>query len=339
MLTFCTIVTPSTLAGARLLAETLARLHPGARTLAVVDDGVAVRDTEPFEVLDAIHGSSAGATGDHRAAVRPQLLAQVLAGGAEVAILLNPQLDVHCALDDVAAAARERGVAVSRRASVLPEDDRRPDLSDLLAAGRISDSLVAVAAGVAGQRFVDAWAQGTATSDEHEGRWLERVPELFGEEAVLADPGLTVSYWNLHEHHLNRAEGAVMVDGRPLRLFDFTGFRADRPYWLHAEANRVRVIDDRVLTELCGDYARRLRDQGWRPPSAHLSAMTRLGNGQRIDHHMRRMWRDQMASGREFGDPRTIEASDAFVAWLREPAEHAGRRNQPLPAVGVHGAP
>ena len=322
MLIFCTIVTPSTVAGARVLAATLVRLHPGARTLAFADDLSILRDAEPFEVLDPARRPPGSAPVDHDAPLRPQLLERALAGGAEVAIFLNAQVDVHRVLDDVAATAREHGVAVARRASSLPEDGRRPDYGDLLAAGRISDGLVAVAAGSEGRRFLESWAQATASSAEREGRWLDLVPDLFGEGAVVTDPGLNVSYWNLHERRLEKAGDAVTVDGHPLGFVDFAGFRADRPYWLHPDANRIRVIDDEVLSDLCGDYGRRLRDQGWAPPSSRLTGMTRLGNGQRIDHVLRRLWRDAQASGREFGDPATAAAADAFVAWLREPAEH-----------------
>jgi glycosyltransferase involved in cell wall biosynthesis len=321
MLTFCTLVTPSTVAGARVLATAIARLHPGARTLAFAEDGSILRDAEPFELLDPDHRPPGGTPLDRQAPLRPQLLARALSEGAEVAIFLNPQVDVHRALDDVAAVARTHGVAVARRAHALPQDGRRPDDADLLAAGRISDGLVAVAAGAEGPRFLDNWAQGTPPAGDREGRWLDLVPDRFGQGAIVTDPGLNVSYWNLHERRLQKVGDAVTVDGHPLGFIDLSGFRADRPYWLHPDANRVRVIDDAVLSELCGDYGRRLREQGWQPPSSRLAGMTRLGNGQRIDHHMRRLWRDAQASGREFGDPATAEAADAFVAWLREPAD------------------
>ena len=346
MLTFCTIVTPSTVAGARVLAAALARLHPGARTLALADDGSILRDAEPFEVLDPARRSPGGAPLDHDAPLRPQLLARALAEGAEVAIFLNPQVDVHRALDDVAAAAREHGVAVAAARNLFPRTAGGPTTRICWRPGGSATDWWRSPPAREGQRFLDTWAQGMARAIEREGRWLDLVPELFGEEAVVTDPGLNVSYWNLHERRLDKAGEAVTVDGHPLGFVDFSGFRADRPYWLHPDANRVRVIDDEVLSELCGDYGRRLRDQGWQPPASRLAGMTRLGNGQRIDHHMRLLWRDAQASGREFGDPATaagrrcVRGLVARACGARSPgAESTATWRRPTSRVPTFSAP
>ena len=53
--------------------------------------------------------------------------------------------------------------------------------------------------------------------------------------------------------------------------------------------------------------------------------MQRLGNGQRIDHLVRALWAQALDDGQGFGDPLApAPAADAFVAWMREPAEHGG---------------
>jgi glycosyltransferase involved in cell wall biosynthesis len=158
-----------------------------------------------------------------------------------------------------------------------------------------------------------------------EDPWLDLVPDLFPQAAVLDDAGYLVSFWNLHERPLERQDDRVLAAGRPLRLFQFSGFRPDRPYWLSEHASRVRVVENPVLAELCGSYAEALRAAGWSPPRASIGDVERLGNGQRADHLVRSLWKDSLEAGRDFGDPLSPDEADAFTAWMREPAEEGGR--------------
>jgi glycosyltransferase involved in cell wall biosynthesis len=325
MLTFCSIATPGTLAFARVLASGLRQAHPDSSLIVVMrETSAGVRDDEPFETLapDDLFDGSRTPTGS--AALRPRLLERALADGADLAVYLDPEVCVYSSLEPALALARVHGLAVARRVTALPEDGKRPDYSDLLAVGRISDGFVAVSRGQAGERFLRSWAQSSAQQEDQGRRWLELVPDLFPEAAVLDDPGCDVSFWNLHERPLERRGKEILAGGKPLRFVHFGGFRPDRPYWLSAQANRVRVIDDPVLSDLCGEYAQRVRGAGWTSPSAHLGGLQRLGNGHRVDHLVSSLWREALASGRDFGDPLAPRDADAFVAWIREPAQRGG---------------
>jgi glycosyltransferase involved in cell wall biosynthesis len=325
MLTFCSIATPGTLASARVLTSGLRRAHPDARVIVGLRETAAsVREDEPFETIaaDALFKESQTPSG--RMPLRPLLLQRALADGAELAVYLDPEVCVYSSLEPVLGLAREHGLVAARRVRALPEDGRRPDYSDLLAAGRISDGFVAVSRGQTGERFLRSWAQSLLPPDDDGGRWLELIPDLFQEAALLDDTGCNVSFWNLHERPLEYRGKDISAADRPLCFIHFSGFRPDRPYWLSEHANRVRVIDDPVLSDLCGQYAQAVRDAGWTPPSPHLGGVDRLGNGHRVDHLVRTLWRDALALGRDFGDPSDPRAADAFVAWIREPAEQGG---------------
>jgi hypothetical protein len=325
MLTLCSIATPGTLAFARVLAIGLRRAHPDARLVVMIcEPADGVRRDEPFVTLapsDVIGASGSLTT---VGPLRPLLLEWALAQGAEVAVYLDPKVCVYGSLESPVALAREYGLAVSRRVTALPEDGNRPDYSDLLRVGRISDSLIAVSRGHAAERFLRLWAESSLARDNEASRWLELIPDLIPEAAMLADPGCDVSFWNLHERPLERRGANILVAGRPLRFIHFDGFRPDRPYWLSEKANRVRVIDDPVLSDLCGEYAHRVLGAGWTEPSTHLGGVQRLGNGQRVDHLVRGLWREAQASGRDFGQPMAPGNADAFVVWMREPARLGG---------------
>src|SRR5438105_3791753 len=152
MLTFCSVVTPGTLAAARVLAAGLREHHLDARVVVLLCDGAVTKGAgEPFETLAP---SDLGEGLDETAgSLAPALVRRILGEGAELAVYLAPEVCVYGPLDSPLALARGNGVVVLPRVAKLPEDGKRPDHGDLLAAGRISDAFVAVASGQPGERF------------------------------------------------------------------------------------------------------------------------------------------------------------------------------------------
>jgi glycosyltransferase involved in cell wall biosynthesis len=322
MVTFCSVAFPFDLASARVLAADLRRHHPEARVVVLLlHPPAAGAGDEPFDTVtvEAL-GLQPGGEPD-RLWFAPRLLQGELSRGAELAVYLEPAVRVYGPLDVAMAAAREHGVVLARRAGVLPDDGKRPDYSDLLAAGRLSDSFVAVARTAEGERFVEWWRDRLANPGASGTRWLDLVPDQFSEAALIEDPGYGVSFWNLHERPLEQRGGEIFAAGRPLSIVDFAGFRPDRPFWLSEHATRPRVVDDPILADLCQDYARRLLDAGWKPRRQSLVGVERLGNGQRVDHLVRGLWQKATAAGEDFGDPMSPSDADAFIAWVRAPAE------------------
>ncbi|MGB9184461.1 MAG: glycosyltransferase [Solirubrobacteraceae bacterium] len=315
MLRFCTIVTPLTIAQARVMATSARRHHPEVRVSTEVSKGVPLRDEEPFEVLAGPASQSI-----------PELLTRCL-DEADTVVYLDPAICVYDVLEPVLSEARDTGVALVKRADLLPDDGCRPDSADLLSAGSLDPGLVAVHANESGRAFLQWWserrqeAEQRETPDSADGRWLDLAAKRFPGLAVVADPGCEVSYWNLHERPLTRHGEQVLAAGRPLRSLQFAGFRPDRPYWLSEDATRVRVVEDPVLAELCGEYAERLRDAGWSPPRRQIAGVRRLGNGQLVDQFVENLWTQALAAGEYFGDPLSAEAADEFVAWMREPGQ------------------
>lgn len=328
MVTFATVVTRESVSQARVLAATLHACVPDAEVVACVLSGYAqLRPPEPFELLRI--EELEGGPDDHgpRVLGSPELaparlLERLLERGVETAVYLDAHTAVHAGLDPVVNAAREHGVALCRRVNRLPEDGERPSLADLIVGGQVSPNCVA-ASGELGRRFARWWAHGISQAGAP-ARWLELAPTVFPGIAWVEDPGVGVSFWNLHERPLERREAIVLAGGAPLRLLDFSGFRADRPYLLSEAATRVRPLEDDVLAELCGTYARQLRDSGWSPPELEVGPEQRFGNGLPMNPLLRRCWAEAQAGGRGFEDPASPLAAEAFAAWLREPAPAGG---------------
>lgn len=324
MVWFCSFATRDTLAQARVLASTLRSHHPDARIVICVGGIPDELEGEEFDVIrpGELRADVVNADEDSPAAsleaLPARLLAHAHAGGADTAVYLAPSIRAYGSLEPALALARERGVALVRRAYSLPEDGKHPDYGDLLLAGEVSPSFVATS-GQVGERFARWWGRSIARAGSS-ARWLGLAPFAFPPVGWVDDPGFNVSFWNLHERPLERSEEGLLAGGRPLRFVDFSGFRPDRPYVLSDVATRVGPLDDKVLAELCGEYGERVRAAGWRAPEHELNGHVALADGVPTDPLLSALWAEAKASGVGLGDQSSSLAAAAFASWLHDPA-------------------
>jgi glycosyltransferase involved in cell wall biosynthesis len=310
MVTVCTSISSSTSAAAQVLAASVREHNPDAHLLAMVSDS-EVDATDWDEVIEA--GPKA---------TTPEVLRLALQDSG-AALYLAPQVRLYASLEPVWSALSGATAALFARARSIPDDGKLPGDGELLACGRITPRAVGLTNGAPAEALLNWWAHRIAEHGQ-DRPWLDLAGERFPAVSEVSDAGCNVSYWNLHERRLTNDNRGALVDGVPLRFVDFDGFRADRPYWLSDAANRVLVTDDPVLSELCGAYAEQLRVAGWSPPRRGLIDVERLGNSQRVDHLVKSLWDRALLDGEDLGDPLNAIAADAFVAWMRRPAERGG---------------
>lgn len=256
-------------------------------------------------------------------------------------LLLAPDAEVHAPLDDLARRVDAHpAVTFPRVAGRLPGDGHRPDGRDLLEAGEVDDGLVAVAATAEGRALCGWWTERVREAideatplrllrSEHVPPRLAASPlgaatRVFGSIASVGDPGWNVSHWNLHERPLARRDSELTAAGEIVRVLRWPGFRADRPWWLSEGGTRVSVLDDPLLSELCGERARRLREAGWLSAAELAADRPELGNGLVFDERLRRLHAEASDVGEDFGDVFSPAGAEAFATWLREPAGRAG---------------
>ncbi len=343
---FCTCVTPARLPYARVLADGLARHHPHATLLALTLGGDPGRLAQtPFQLvtiddldLDLDLGGGVGVgtqlhamytLEDLALTLRPALLAHARAAGDDVCFLTDDH-DILGAIEPVA------GVGLVRRVDgELPDDTFAPDAHDLAAHGMFSPDLVIVGTGTQGDAFLEWWnarmsalrprlangepATGRVSARRHARSLLTLAPSLFAFEP-LADRGLEVSAWNLHARALTRAAGGVLADGCALRSVQFSDFDPQRPYWLSAAADRVRVVEDPVLGALCGDYAQRLLAHGADEVDRRRDIGRRLPNGLVFDARLLNLYHESLGDIVLPGDLFDAGGCAAFMSWMQGPA-------------------
>lgn len=332
----CAVAAPDDLPAIRVLRAALDRHHPGLPlTVAALPGAYA-----PLRAIDGVEAVpiadlAAGLLGNAvdlppavaKAVARPLLLERALRDGIPATLLLDADCDLRAPATTIEAALdRSDVVALARFAGRLPADGERPDADDLLAAGEVDDTIVAVRSGPAAARCVGWWLDSVLAAVTRGGPAAVAVPNVLrvAERAwpgveVLADGGCGFSAWNAHERPLSRdADGRLLAAGSVLRLVRFAGFRPDRPWWLSAEASRVRVLDDPLLAELCRQRATTLRDAGWGPPGERRDADDGLTSLQRAPR-VRRMLRDAAGAGARIGACGEPGGEASLLAWLAGP--------------------
>ncbi|MGH9268370.1 MAG: methyltransferase domain-containing protein, partial [Acidimicrobiales bacterium] len=345
----CTVIGRNYLAHARVFARSITDHHPGARAVVLVldDPGGALSGRgEPFDVLrpadldldPATFGRMAAmyTVTELATAVKPWLLRHLL-GTAAAVVFLDPDVEVHAPLDDIGAYAAEHSIVLTPHTTEpMPRDQCSPDELQILRSGIYNLGFVAVGAGA--KPFLEWWQERlrhdcVVSVDEGlfvDQRWADFVPGYF-DHYILRDPGVNVAYWNLGTRTVTATEDGYQVDGRPLRVFHFSGFDPDTPYLLsrhQGDRPRVLLSEHPAVAELCARYGHRLRAEGYDRVKHLEYGYARTAGGLRLDPRLRRLFRRAVVDAERAGTPPPPDAFDlshhgALMDWLRAPAEDA----------------
>lgn len=347
-----TVIACNYLAHARVLAASLARHNPGARLhVFLLDDPDRVLPPEPsfetirpddlspearseFQTMAAIYDVTELAT-----AVKPWVFGYLFDRGASVAIYLDPDIEVFDSLGPLEPLAHEHGILLTPHVTEpLPQDGKRPDERDLLLAGIYNLGFLALSSGGAAA-FLPWWRERlrrNCLNDTTGGlfvdqRWLDFAPALFS-PGILKDPGYNVAYWNLPHRALARDGDRILVDGRPLRFFHYSGFSPRAPHLLSRHQHgslRIRLSEEPILAGLCGRYAAALEEAGFAACDASPYAFAVTAGGLPLDARARRVLRrtylEDEAAGHAlpFPDPFSPAGADDVVRRLLRPSPHA----------------
>jgi glycosyltransferase involved in cell wall biosynthesis/2-polyprenyl-3-methyl-5-hydroxy-6-metoxy-1,4-benzoquinol methylase len=352
----CTIIARNYLAQARVLADSFLAHHSSSRlSVLVLDDREReIGHSEPFEVIRPTEiGLSRREFHDMAflyslvelsTAVKPWLLRTLLDRGYETVTYLDPDMRVFAPIDDVSALALEHSLVLTPHTTEpIPDDGCGISEVDLRIAGAFNLGFVAVSAD-AGD-FLNWWARrlrrdcrvAPAEGLFVDQRHVDLAPTLF-EHFVLRDDTVNVAYWNAYCRRVAWKRERYEVDGRPLRLFHFSGFDPDRPWLLsrfQGDKPRVLLSENPALARLCHEYAAALLDRGYRRTSSRIYRYGDL-NGVPIDGRMRKLYRAAVddAESPLAPDPFDPSSPDALLEWLNEPVDGTGISRYLLDLIG-----
>lgn len=350
-----TVVSKGYLPAARVLAESFLRHHPDAvlrvLVLDATEEDIATQRRWPsgaalvppsrldLSTADFNRMAAAYSVTELATAVKPTLL-RLLLTEADVAVYLDPDIEVFAPFPDVAELALANDIVLTPHVTEpMPRDGLRPTEADIMASGVFNLGFVAVSS--AGTPFLDYWAQrlrhdalvAPAEQMFTDQRWVDNVPTLF-RHTVLTDPGFNVAYWNLYQRPLTTVDGKLHAAGKPLRFFHFSGFRPERPWLLSthfADKPRVLLSEYPQVAKLCKDYRAKMLAAGYgdRLESVPYGLAT-LSDGTRLSASVRRMFRDAWVESERTGKPAPPSPFDAdgeaeFLRWAAEPDDDEQR--------------
>jgi GT2 family glycosyltransferase/glycosyltransferase involved in cell wall biosynthesis len=334
----CTVINKAWLAHARALAESLRAYQPDARmSVLVVDsvDGFIDATQEPFELLSPhemdIEGFDAmsvryGIT-ELCCALKPSILRHLLEHD-ETAVYLDSDVRVFASLDVLDDALEEHPFLLAPHLlSPLPDDGHEPSELAILLAGSFNLGFAAARSTPEVKALLRWWSERLLTGSRLEPaqgmvfdqRWADLMPGMFAQVGRCRDPGINAGFWRAGTSRFEQHDGAVSVDGKPLRTFHFTGFEPARPERLSKYDNRTSLVREPALAALCADFARQLDAAGHAETSLWPYEFATTASGAPLTSELRSLWDRANREGAVQETPFTSSGERAFLDWLAEP--------------------
>ena len=355
MLHFFTSAAINYIPKVRLLVDSIRKFHPEAQIhLALADDRPSNLALD--EIFDSVWSPADLGIDNWRAwafghtivelatAIKPFVLERLLAKDGDRVIYMDPDTVLYSRLDDVLHALEHDSIALTPH-QTQPEDDWRGIWDNEICSlrhGIYNLGFVAVAATDAGRAFAAWWRERChrlCIDDVPNGlftdqRWVDLVPALFPEVAILRTPRLNVSTWNLSKRRVTREDGQLLVNGEPLGFYHYTGF--DRG--AHRIAAQHYAVDSPVVFEMIDWYEQAIKLAATDPLSQHRWAFLEFNNGEPITKQQRRVYRSREDLQNAF--PMPFESTGFFQWWnVTGTDEYAeSKQNEMLPPPIVVGA-
>jgi len=180
-------------------------------------------------------------------AIKPYMFSHLRKQGYEHIIYIDPDILVFDRLSDVEQLLNEGAAAVVTPHLTAPiKDQFVPTELDIMRAGAYNLGFLALGNQPESDAFIQWWEEKLefgAVSDPARGlftdqKWIDLAPGMFGNFAILRDPGYNVAYWNLAHRPIKKVGSTYQVNNHPLRFFHFSGFDPINPKPFSKHQNR-----------------------------------------------------------------------------------------------------
>ncbi len=339
--TACTICSANYLAQAGVLAASYLRSHPEGRFYVCLaderpplslprghDPRVRHLTARDLGIADYEQFAFKYRTIEFNTAVKPTLLLHLLEReGAERLLYLDPDILVWAPLDDLFERLGSARFVLTPHITTPYEDWWSPSEVDLLRAGTFNLGFIGVAGDARAQEVLRWWAARVydqCVVDPDRGlfvdqKWMDLLPSLEPQTAIVHAPEFNVAYWNLHERQLTAAGDDLLVNGRRLGFFHFSGIDLDDLDGVSRHQNRVTLPADGALRALFEAYALQLEEERHETFRRLAYAYGRFDNGVAVADVLRTAYR-RLPELTTLGDPfQTASGGRSLFEWLREP--------------------
>jgi glycosyltransferase involved in cell wall biosynthesis len=256
-----TIVSSNYLHFARTLLQTAVAHHPEADCYCVIVDrdlSHARKLNQEFQVISL--NELALPDGDDflfqytilelNTAVKPWAIQHLIEKGYEKVFYIDPDIQIYQPLNEVKTLLETDADIVLTPHLLAPVTDTyRPGEVDIRMAGTYNLGFCAVRGSSNTLQFLKWW-QGKLARDcivaQDRGifvdqSWIDLVPGLFPNVAVLRHPGYNVAYWNIAQRNVAQSGNGLMVENHHLVFFHFSGLNPLEPRNLSKHQNRFTL--------------------------------------------------------------------------------------------------
>jgi glycosyltransferase involved in cell wall biosynthesis len=298
-----TIVSKNYFAFASTLAQSYLRHHPDNDFYIVLVDradghipetlpcGAQVVEMADLAIPDVSRFIYRYSIMELNTAVKPFALAHLFeVGGYETLLYIDPDIWVMQPLTEIYGALERASVVLTPHIRKPYYDDAFPSDLSILQSGTYNLGFIGLRRGASATQLLDWWMSKLYRDcivDIPSGlfvdqKWIDMVPGMFPDHAIIYHPGYNVAYWNLHERTLRQAGQGWTVDDLPLAFFHFSGYVPYAPHTLSKHQNRHDLASLPDLKALTDAYAVALAANNYEESARWPYAFSRLGNGVKL---------------------------------------------------------
>ncbi len=336
----CTIVSRRELARVRVLAATLHEHQPGTRLTVLLLDG------EPASAGEAEHArllgfeevvgerlgeragliAAANPPGALAFAVLPHLAQHLLDGNVDSLIYLGAGQRVLGPLEELTELLSRHQIVLVARS--VPDASGAAGDGPAFAAdrsrGAFSRELVGLRDGPSTRALLAAWPRYFASGDDDDGAaavsaWLDGVPAIAEDVAVLRDPGYGLDPLTLARRSMAGDPGVLRVDGQPARFLDLGELDPVDPTACFAGSDRIRLGSAPALAGLVDEHAQALLAAGHEQDAGYPAAFARLQDGTVLTPTLRALLVEGIGAGAVTHSPFAEAGREELYEYCNQP--------------------
>jgi hypothetical protein len=254
-------------------------------------------------------------------ALKPFVVQYALERGHERIAYLDGDMQIYSNLAELRGWLDDSSIVLTPHAHFATRGPGDTYEQLFLIAGTYNAGFFAVRDSAESRRFLTWWKARVAKDGIHDlpggyfvdQKWLDLVPGLFDGVHICKHLGYNLGHWMLgYRPNVKHEQGRVTINGDPLSIFHYSGFRAQLPELIsHHEGSTVANFP--ALAPLCSAYAKRLKECGLAKYETLGCEFNQLTDGTTIDQVWREAIRKDHPRFAGIVDPFDVSATPDLV--------------------------
>ncbi len=333
----CTIIAKNYLAFARVFASSFHEHHPDIPVyVLLVDrvDGYFDPSVEPFELIELSELDIPDAPAlcfkynvtELNCAVKPYFIDHLLTRHSlDKVVYLDPDILIVNPLTEVFDALKQHSIVLTPHLTEPQVEAASIPLElNILQSGTFNLGFIGVSNSSETRVFLQWWKTRLHSHCQRaaeqgmlfDQKWIDLVPSLFSDVAILRHPGYNVAYWNLPSRTIELSGHQFLVKGEPLHFYHFSGFDPYSGTSISKHNSEISGTGVGSLDVLFRRYRALLFSHGYDDVRGYPYAFDRFDNDATIHPYARTLYLQMGNDAAQFGDPFSTALPDSYFRWL-----------------------